>query len=367
MLTKVRVALCALAVVVPAWMLLRAADGHAPRTTGRVLVLENERILEGDITRDGDEYRVRRSIGETCVPGETVLCLCADMEEAYRYLHARANLRDPDERLRLAHWCQLHGLRAQALAEVTAAVELRPGNAESRRMLHLLKNSSAAAPAKGPQPKEIPEPNPTGLEVSSESLGLFATRVQPILMNTCASCHATGRGGAFKLTRAFGDAMTNRRATQHNLAAVLGQINREHPQGSPLLVKALSIHGRAEQPPLKNRETPAYKTLEEWVRMEVAASEAVETTSPLAAVSAADAKPADEARPSMAKAAPALAAHSSESRKHKADAHAESVSREQWATGRKQEAAKPAGPVDPFDPIIFNQQTHSSQDKETAQ
>src|SRR5438105_14240595 len=117
MFTKMRMALCALAVLVPAWMVLRAADGHAPRTAGRVLVLENERVLEGDILRDGDEYRVRRSIGETCVPAETVLCLCANMEEAYRYLHARANRLDPDERLRLARWCHLHGLRAQALAE----------------------------------------------------------------------------------------------------------------------------------------------------------------------------------------------------------------------------------------------------------
>ncbi|HEV3255597.1 MAG TPA: hypothetical protein VG013_01830 [Gemmataceae bacterium] len=359
-----RMAMCALAVIVPAWMVLRAADGRAPRTTGHVLVLENERILEGDITRDGDEYRVRRSIGETCVPAETVLCLCADMEEAYRYLHARANLRDPDERLRLARWCQLHGLRTQALTEVTAAVELRPGHAESRRMLHLLQHPSPTATSRVPQPREISEPIVPGLEVTSESLGLFATHVQPILMNTCANCHTTGRGGAFKLTRAF--AGTNRRATRQNLAAVLGQINREHPQGSPLLVKALSIHGRAEQPPLKNRDTPAYRALEEWVHLELADSQPADTASPLAVLSPTDSKAAEEPRPSKPDPAPAAAADSPKSRNQKAKPSAAAVSSDQWAVGRKKEADKPAGPVDPFDPIIFNQQVHPSQDQETA-
>ena len=366
MITIVRVTLCVLLVAVPAWLVLRAADGPAPRATGHVLVLENERILEGDITRDGDQYRVRRSIGETCVPGDTVLCLCADLEEAYRYLHARANLGDPDERMRLARWCQLHGLRAHALAEVTAAVDLRPGDPESRQMLHLLQHPSpTATAAKSPQAKPTPESSPPALEVTSQALGLFTTRVQPILMNTCASCHATGRGGAFKLARAFGGA-TNRRATQQNLAAVLGQINHLYPQGSPLLVKALSIHGRAEQPPLKDRETPAYRTLDEWVRLEVAASQPADTASPLADLPAPDAKPTRETPPGELQAAPAGPGNNPADRRHKAKARAEAASTGQWAVGRETHADKPAGPVDPFDPLLFNQQAHPSQEQPGA-
>src|SRR5207253_4476132 len=99
---------------------------------------------------------------------------------------------------------------------------------------------------------------------------LFLTRVQPILMNACAHCHATGRGGAFKLTRTYEPAMTGRKTTQQNLAAVLAQVNSEQPTASPLLSKAVSLHGKPgemTQSPLKNREVAAYRSLEEWVRL----------------------------------------------------------------------------------------------------
>src|SRR5262249_53495499 len=106
--------LCVLALIVPGGTLLRAADPEPVRTTGQVLVLVNERTLEGSIERHGDQYCVRRSIGETWLPSDQVLYLCADMEDAYTRLRQRANLRDPDERLRLTRWCLLHGLKSQA-------------------------------------------------------------------------------------------------------------------------------------------------------------------------------------------------------------------------------------------------------------
>src|SRR5437763_16578109 len=77
------------------------APDAAP-TRGAVLVLENEETLTGDIERVGELYHVRRLIGETTVPGERVLRLCASMEDACEFVRGRANLTDPDERLRIA-------------------------------------------------------------------------------------------------------------------------------------------------------------------------------------------------------------------------------------------------------------------------
>src|SRR5437867_4351510 len=90
---------------------LRAAEQSTAPKSGHVLLLENMRVLEGDIERDGDRYRIRRNLGESSVPADKVLKLCADLEEACQYLRGRANLRDVDERLKLARWCQLHGLK----------------------------------------------------------------------------------------------------------------------------------------------------------------------------------------------------------------------------------------------------------------
>jgi hypothetical protein len=264
--------LCILAAAAPASEALRAAQPEPTPTTGKVLVLDNERTLAGDIERVGEQYRIRRSVGELWVPLENTLRLCENPEEAFAFLRARANLRDPDERLRLARWCYLQGLRRQAQEEATAAVELRPNHAESRRLLHSLQRASDTSfrqSAKAREETNLP-PKAQSPELSTESLSLFLTRVQPILMNACAHCHATGRGGAFKLARTYEPGLAGRKTTQQNLAAVLAQVNSEQPTASPLLSKAVSVHGKPgemTQSPLKNREVAAYRSLEEWVRL----------------------------------------------------------------------------------------------------
>lgn len=271
MKTLIRFVLGTGAVAVTVWGILRAAE---PPKTGKVLLLENERILEGNIEREGDRYRIRRSMGETWLPCDKAVRLCENMEEAYKYLRNRANLRDPDERLRLGRWCQLHGLREQGIAEATAALEMKPNCAEAERLIRSLKRAAATESTTPVEPGRLPEaelaPPQLSMDLTLEALGLFSTRVQPILMNKCASCHISGKGGSFKLVRAFDDGIQNRRSTQQNLAAVVNQIHIEHWQSSPLLTKAVSIHGDQGQAPLKGRGEVAYRLLEEWVQLAVA-------------------------------------------------------------------------------------------------
>jgi hypothetical protein len=274
MKTLIRLYVGALALAASVASPLPAAPLQPPRQTGHVLLLENERVVEGTIDREGDAYHVRRPVGETVVPDRVVLCLCENMEEAYDFLRARANLRDPDERIRLARWCHLHGLRGQAVEEASAAVALRPDHAEGRRLLQSFQKSATVTPAPAPAtPRpaasrpDVKAPEEPAIEVNAEALGQFITKVQPILMNTCASCHMSGQAGSFRLTRSLEGGLVNRRATQHNLSAVLAQINKEHWEGSPFLVKAVNIHGQASQPPLKSRQVPAFRNLEDWVRV----------------------------------------------------------------------------------------------------
>jgi hypothetical protein len=328
-------------------MPLRAARPEDTPTTGKVLVLDNERTLEGDIERAGEQYRVRRPVGELWIPATHTLRLCQTREEAYAFLRARANLLDPDEHLRLARWCHLQGLRRQALEEATAAVELRPNHAESRRLLCSLQRAAATAAVQSAQPREEGEPAPTSQppELSTESLSLFLSRVQPILMNACANCHATGRGGGFKLTRTYESGMTSRKTTQQNLAAVLAQVNKERPVMSPLLTKAVSIHGKSgdmAQPPLKNREVPAYRTLEEWVRITLENNPQVRDKS----------RVPDSSLPIMSRTGIGESV-----------ATAPPTRGETREVGIAVEAPVPMQPVDPFDPIIFNRQMHPKQQK----
>src|SRR5262245_15412 len=272
MRTALRLLLCGLVIGGS----LRAA-GPGKAETGKVLVLDNDRTLEGDIERVGDQYRVRRTVGVTWVPADRVAGLCASKEEALAFLRRRTNLNDPDERLRLARWCHLQGLRDQALIEIKVAVELRPDHAESKRLLQYLEQSIryAEETAKtSPPPKKLSTPahasESPAIDLNAEAVGLFATRVQPILMNACARCHLAEGAGAFQLQRAYFDGMTNRKAMQQNLAAVLTQLNLRQPDFSPLLVKAVSAHGPTGEAPLQGRQAEAFRTLENWVRLTVA-------------------------------------------------------------------------------------------------
>src|SRR5688572_27782722 len=56
------------------------------RTTGTVLLLTNDRVLEGDIVQIGDQYRIRRGTAETVVTADRVKRLCADWPETLAYV-----------------------------------------------------------------------------------------------------------------------------------------------------------------------------------------------------------------------------------------------------------------------------------------
>ncbi len=255
--------------------LLLAADvpslrAEPPANAGKVLILEDDRTLEGDVERVGDQFRVRRAVGETWLPADRVLRLCADYAAALDYLRSRSNLQDPDERLRLAQWCLDRDLTAPALVEVKAAADLRPDHPATKQLLERLQHQPPTPPAAVTQP--TPEPEPAApVDLTIEALAQFTTKVQPILMNACAGCHANGKGGSFRLTRVNDGPTLNRKTMQQNLAAVIQQVNPQQPHNSRLLTKSVSLHGDTDKknPPLANRDAPAYRALEEWVRLTV--------------------------------------------------------------------------------------------------
>lgn len=240
-------------------------ESGSASAAGKVLVLDNGRTLDGDIERHGQQYRIRRQVGEVWVPANPEMKLCGSWEEAYDFMAARANLLDPDERLRLARWCHLHGMRQQAFTEVTAAVKMRPKHAESLHLLTVLdcalKMEHDKQVASKPSLPQAAPPPPS--DISSDSVALFATRVQPVLMNTCVSCHCSGKGGDFQLYRSYHGG--TQAATQKNLAVVLAQVDADHPILSPLLIKAVSAHGNSGQAPIKSRHSEPYRALQEWV------------------------------------------------------------------------------------------------------
>jgi hypothetical protein len=370
-----RTLVAAAALAAPAWPTARAQE---PRPAGRVLVLDNERLLEGEVVRQDDQFCVRDPRGgELRLPAEKVLKVCASREQAFAFVATRANLRDPDERLRLARWCQLNGLYEQAVAQAAAAVRMRPGHAESRRLLDSVQRAVAtrgAGPAPGPRPAP-PAQAAAPVDVSLESLSAFATRVQPVLMNACVRCHSAGRGGRFNLVRSYDSGPVNRRATQQNLAAVLAQVNLKRPELSPLLIKAVSAHGSDLKAPLPGQDAPPYRLVVDWILRTRATNphlcqEGTQTaeapaprlgTAPPAALvpvayrPAAGAAPADPAPTPAAPQSEAVVVSSPAPFEPRASGPAPGPAAPPVPAPAAQPSS-PAAPADEFDPALFNQQ-----------
>jgi hypothetical protein len=240
-----------------------AVEPPPARTTGKVLVLDNGNILEGNIELHGEQYRIERATGEVWVPAGKGMRLCADWQEAFAVMTSQANLLDPDEHMRLARWCQLHNLRELALSEATTVLQFQPAHQEAKHLKENLERVLAAENAPAILPSLVSKTTAVAkMDISSASVALFATRVQPILMNTCVSCHAGGKGGNFQLVRSCEGGQ--RAATQRNLAAVLEQIDVQRPKVSPLLIRSVSPHGSNKLPPIRSHSVP-FNTLESWV------------------------------------------------------------------------------------------------------
>jgi hypothetical protein len=363
----------ALILVPPAIALAQAPPQTAP-VVGHVLMLDNESVLEGEITRDDGCYVIKRPVGEIKVPVAKAWVVCAGMDEAFKILSSRRNLRDADERVRLARWCQTHGLHDQAVEETKAALALRPGHSEARQLLAILQRTPTPSQLAGPDPEPARTTVDTPLvEVSADCLALFTTKVHPIMINTCASCHAGGRSGSFVLTRST-DA-SGRRATQVNLSAAVKQICFEQPACSPLLYKACCAHGGGVQPPLGANQAVPFETLKAWVELVVARNPHLRAEGAAMMAGPAPA-PRSPEQPAVVKTMPVAADASQERSVFRtvpmtAEATTGTDAQAPLVPGTGQPAAAPkqltpvqAAPLpsnDPHDPTIFNQMFHPKQ------
>ncbi|MBI3411739.1 MAG: hypothetical protein HY040_25695 [Planctomycetes bacterium] len=345
------------------------AQDTPTHATGKILLLTSERIMEGDVERIGERYRIRRGTSEVWIPADKAICICADHHEAFAQMKSRANLGDADERFRLAKWCMTNNLREQALDEARYALEMRPEHAQTKNLIAILERGlkpkmSAPIPTAAPKAPSRPIVQAPQIDVNAETLSLFTQKIQPILMNTCANCHTDGRGGQFQLYRA-GDA-GHRAATQRNLAAVLAQLHMQKPALSPLLIKAVSAHGNTQNAPIQSQQGIPYRSLCEWIDRTLATnphlreransamtaslpeSPSTFKTSPTDPLAAVVSRPVARAEVAAAK-SKAPNALPKQSGATPLDPSPE-------PTAIRPASAEQAGPRDPFDPEIFNRQ-----------
>jgi len=266
--------------VPPATRAIGAQPGRIGPQPG-VLLLRNGELLEGRILRLGDYYEVLLPHGRMRLRSAEVEAVCRDLEEAYQ--HKRAALRPDDARghLLLAWWCINQDLPGHAAAELAEGSRLDPSDPLVelvKRRLDLALDPpvvSAASRAQGPTSDSGPTPEELDRlvrELPSEAVREFRERIQPLLLNSCASgqCHGPQTGGSFRLLRPSFGRVASRRLTQRNLYSVVNHIDPDDPAQSPLLRAACTAHGSPERRSVAPAGSRQYEMLADWVRTLVA-------------------------------------------------------------------------------------------------
>lgn len=153
------------------------------------------------------------------------------------------------------------GLSAQPLVRPTPADP--PGE-----LPPLTVPDTAVVPAVAREPvRVVPPVAPAADEpkFNTAAAKAFASKVQPILANRCADCHARpDHASGFKLTR-IDPGINDPQGADRNLRAAVKWVTPAAPHDSPLLAKAVTPHGKATAPPLPTTRHPAFQALELWV------------------------------------------------------------------------------------------------------
>jgi hypothetical protein len=280
------------AVVAVAFCVASVVTGQAPGGGAGegLLLLKNGETLTGSIVRSGDYYVVATADSELQIRLHDAEALCRDLDEAYRLKGSKINPRSADDHVTLAQWCIDKKLYGHAARELTAAYRI--DDTHPRIVLLERRLKAAMSEPKTPVPA-APKATTAGVgddvleqtarSVSPEVLHEFTTRVQPLLVNYCATagCHGPKPASTFQLHRVYLNERHDLRLVRSNLHAVLALVDRAKVAASPLLTVPLSPHGGATKPLFHAHNAEHYRVLASWA---VRAASATEATPPTATV-----------------------------------------------------------------------------------
>lgn len=254
---------------------LRAAEPIALAPEEGILILQNGEVIAGKITQSGNRYYVALPNGELRLRAEDVALRCKDLAEGYAKKRAALNGTRVDEHLELAQWCLSQGLLDETETEIRYAATIDRGHPRLRLLARKLELARTKPEVRAPiATTPPPASDAEALEALTKSVPApimqrFATTVQPLLTNSCATagCHGVSGKSTFTLTKIRGQGDRARRQTLRNLMAVLEQIDRQRPQESPLLTKPIEPHGGGKAAIFTAKNSRQYYELYEWVRL----------------------------------------------------------------------------------------------------
>ncbi len=265
-----------------------------------VLVLKNGHVLVGRITWSGDHYFVDRGGLQMGVRAAEVITTAADLDDAYRQQRDELSRTDLDGHQTLAQWCLRHDLLGYAATQLAECTALHPRHRRTEALMRQLQSAvrvaengngsgngsgndtADAALRPSDDATQVVDTTPANSddrtddridgaldELSDRTVESFVTRIQPLLINQCASggCHGGASSAELQFQRFDPRKSPSRVYTERNLAAALKFVDRERPDASPLLVAPSQPHGSAKTPIFAARTLGHQAELAAWIRL----------------------------------------------------------------------------------------------------
>jgi len=238
-----------------------------------VLVMRSLELAEGIIHLKNGAYHVQTDGGNLIVPKANVQFECGSREEAYLLLKPRVVPNNPSDHISLAKWCARNELFEEARDEIQSAIRLNPDNSENKLLLkeveQLLDPYRTPGDVDGTRPDRfdfssamLQRVEPLGGMTRNQARE-FTSRVQPILLNGCATarCHREGNREQLSFKLSPLSRYQSNSITKQNYDRILTRIDRDHPERSPLL----TAHRDPADGILSPFEKPQGKQLEQTV------------------------------------------------------------------------------------------------------
>ena len=214
-----------------------------------VLLLNNDRIVQGEILSSGETVQVRNELGLISILRSDVAIVATTLREVYQFKKENT-LQTSDSFLKLADWCVTNHLVDEAAVEFDRAILLAE-HPQQADMIRNRKNAVLSMFSEHHSQVDLVEQENQKYrqwkeKIPASTFATFKREILPMLVQNCngIACHSNNSLNKFRF---IANPNNNDVDVAKNLQIVLGYVTPDLPTESPLLLIPISPHGRTKQ------------------------------------------------------------------------------------------------------------------------
>ncbi len=238
---------------------------QSPDSSVKVILLNNDHIVRGEILNDGVTVQVRNELGVIQIQRNDIAHIAATLPEIYRFKQEKTQ-KTAAGHLQLADWCVANKLPDEAAEEFDRAI-LR---ADDRQLADSIRNHKTAALSMFEEHNlkmdMVEQENRKYRQwldkIPQTTVATFKREILPMLVQNCSgiACHSANSLNNFRFVPNPNNKDVD---VAKNLRVVLGYVTPGVPEESPLVLVPIAPHGRTQQI-FTRRNIKQYEKLYLW-------------------------------------------------------------------------------------------------------